>query len=223
MALANSLIHPDYLTGVKTVVFDCDGVLIDSLPANIKYYGDIKSKLGLPPITQSEISYVHMHTHKHAIEHIIPEELLPKAWECAKGYDSSSLVDYLTRSEGVHEFLWWLRSAGFQLAVNTSRADTIDFILELMDLEGFFSPVITSAKVVLPKPHPEGMHMIMQAHGVRPDEVAYIGDSLVDEKTAKASGVRFWAYKDQSLDAEVHIEDFWEIKAGMQQCYKGRS
>lgn len=223
MAIANHLMSPTFLERVKCVVFDCDGVLIDSLPANIKYYGDIKKQLGLPPITQSEIHYVHMHTHKHAIQHIVPPELLDKAWEATREYDSSSLVDYLKRSEGVREFLWWLRDAGFKLAVNTSRADTIDFILRIMDLEGFFFPVITSAKVVKPKPHPEGMYTIMQAHGVRPDEVAYIGDSLVDEKTAQASGVRFWAYKDQSLDAEVHIESFWDIKAAMQRCYNGNS
>jgi len=223
MAIANHLMNPTFLEGVKCVVFDCDGVLIDSLPANIKYYGDIKKQLGLPPITQSEIHYVHMHTHKHAIQHIVPPELLDKAWEATREYDSSSLVDYLKRSEGVREFLWWLRDAGFKLAVNTSRADTIDFILKIMDLEGFFFPVITSAKVVKPKPHPEGMYTIMQAHGVHPDEVAYIGDSLVDEKTAQASGVRFWAYKDQSLDAEVHIESFWDIKAAMQRCYSGNS
>ena len=65
--------------------------------------------------------------------------------------------------------------------------------------------------------------MILQAHGLQRHEVAYIGDSKVDEKTAQAAGVRFWAYKDQSLSAEVHIEDFWEIKAAMQQCYKGSS
>lgn len=221
MAIANQLMNPSLLEGLKCIVFDCDGVLIDSLKANIKYYGDIKARLGLPALTQSEIHFVHTRTHKHAIEHIVPAERLDEAWAAAKGYDSSSLVSYLKRSEGVREFLWWLRDAGFRLAVNTSRTDTMDFILKLMDLEGFFHPVITSAKVVVPKPHPEGMHMIMKAHGLSPNEVAYIGDSHVDEKTAKAAGVRFWAYRDQSLQAQVHIEDFWEIKAAMQRVYKG--
>jgi len=223
MAIANQLMNPQLLIGIKCVVFDCDGVLIDSLEANKKYYGNIKEQLGLSPLTASEIKYVHMHTHKDAIAHIVPEDRFADAWKIVKEFDSSSLVEYLKRSEGVREFLWWLRSANFQLAVNTSRTDTVDFILKIMDLEGFFHPVITSAKVVSPKPHPEGMHMIMQEHGVQPHEVAYIGDSQVDEKTAMASGVRFWAYKDQSLNAEVHIEDFWEIKAAMQRCYKGDS
>lgn len=221
MAIANQLMNPRLLEGLQCVVFDCDGVLIDSLKANIHYYGAIKEQLGLSPITPAEIKYVHMHTHKDAIAHIVPEEKLEAAWEATRNFDSSSLVQYLERSEGVREFLWWLRDAGFKLAVNTSRAESIHFILKIMDLEGFFFPVISSDKVVTPKPHPEGIHTILNAHGLLPKEVAYIGDSLVDEKTAQASGVRFWAYKDQSLNAEVHIENFWDIKAAMQRCYKG--
>lgn len=223
MAIANQLMNPQLLEGLKCIVFDCDGVLIDSLQANIFYYGKIKEQLGLPALTEAEAKYVHMHTHKDAIEHITPPELLDKAWEATEGFDSSSLVQYLKRSDGVREFLWWLRDAGFMLAVNTSRGESIDFILKIMDLEGFFHPVINSEKVVTPKPHPEGMFNIMNTHGLQRDEIAYIGDSLVDEKTAQASGVRFWAYKDQSLTAEVHIENFWDIKAAMQRCYKGSS
>lgn len=97
----------------------------------------------------------------------------------------------------------------------------MDAILKYMDLEGFFFPVITSAKVCTPKPHPEGMFIIMNELGLAPHEIGYIGDTSVDEQTAKASGVRFWAYRDVTLDAEIHINDFWSIKAAMQRWYKG--
>ena len=124
-------------------------------------------------------------------------------------------------SEGLLEFLWWLRDTGFFLAINTSRGETIDLIIEDKGLEGYFHPVITSAKVCKPKPHPEGVYKIMTKLQLQPHEVAYIGDSHVDEKTAQAAGVRFWAYKDVNLEAQVHINDFWSIKAAMQRCYKG--
>lgn len=221
MAIANELMNPCLVEGLKCVVFDCDGVLIDSYDANMKYYGLIKEKLGLPPLTDDEKHYVHTRTHKDAIRYIAPKGYFKKAWAAIGEIDSTSMMHHLKRSDGIREFLWWLRSAGFLLAVNTSRTDTMDQILKYMDLEGFFFPVITSAKVREPKPHPEGMFKIMSKLQVAPHEIAYVGDSHVDEKTAKASGVRFWAYKDQTLDAEVHIEDFWSIKAVMQRCYKG--
>ncbi|MEF2231049.1 MAG: HAD family hydrolase [Pseudodesulfovibrio sp.] len=222
MAIANHLMNPRLVRGVKTVVFDCDGVLIDSYEANMRYYGRIREDLGLPPMSESEKVYVHTHTHKDSVRHIVPDDLFGKAWRLVQAYDSSMLLPCLRRSEGIREFLEWLRSAGFRLAVNTSRTDTMDFILGIMDLGGFFQPVITSGVVSTPKPHPEGLHTIMRAHGVTPGEVAYIGDSHVDEKTAKAAGVRFWAYRDRTLDAEVHIDSFWDIRAAMQRSYKER-
>ncbi|NDV19792.1 HAD hydrolase-like protein [Pseudodesulfovibrio sp. JC047] len=221
MAVATLAVNPELLGGLKTVIFDCDGVLIQSYEANMQYYGMIREKLGLPPLTDSEKYYVHSRTHREAVEHIVPADRFDEAWELVRDYDSSTLHQYLKRSEGVREFLCWLRDAGFGLAVNTSRGDTMDGILTLMDLQGFFHPVMTSDKVAVPKPHPEGVLTILREHDVQPHEVAYIGDSIVDQKTAEASGVRFWAYRDANLTADVHIDDFGMIKAAMESVYKG--
>ncbi|MCJ2163701.1 MULTISPECIES: HAD hydrolase-like protein [unclassified Pseudodesulfovibrio] len=223
MALANPIMNPRLLEGLKTIVFDNDGVLIDSYEANMRYYGAIKEQLGLPPMTDAEKVFVHTRTHNEAVRHIVSADQVDRAFEIIGGFDSASLQQYLKRSIGIREFLCWLRGMGFGLAVNTSRGQSMDMILEMMDLEGFFHPVITSCKVSLPKPHPEGLYRIMHEHGVRPHEVAYIGDSIVDQKAAQAAGVRFWAYRDSRLSAEVHIENFWDIRAAMQRCYKGNS
>lgn len=221
MALANSIMNPRLLEGLKTIVFDNDGVLVDSYEANMVYYGTIREKLDLPPMTEAERVFVHTHTHNEAVRHIVPAEVVDEAFEIGSNIDQSLLHPYLKRPEGLREFLWWLRDAGFNLAINTSRGESMEMILDLLDLRGFFYPVVTSIKVTVPKPHPEGMHIIMREHSVQPHEVAYIGDSAVDERCAQAAGVRFWAYKDQALNAEVHIDSFWDIKAAMQQSYKG--
>lgn len=221
MALANPIMNPRLLEGLKTIVFDNDGVLVDSYEANMVYYGTIRETLGMEPMSDAERHFVHTRTHNEAVRHIVPADKVEEAFEIGRNIDQSLLHPHLKRSDGIHEFLWWLRDAGFNLAVNTSRGESMDMILDLLDLHGFFHPVITSAKVTVPKPHPEGLHRIMREHGVRPDEVAYIGDSIVDEKAAQAAGVRFWAYKDNALNAQVHIDSFWDIKAAMQRCYKG--
>lgn len=222
MAIANPIMNPRLLTGLKTIVFDNDGVIVDSYEANRHYYGMIREELDLPPLTDAEMHFVHTHTHGEAIRHIVPAEKFEQAMEIGENYDVANLKPYYKRSEGLRRFLAFLRSAGFNLAINTSRGDSMYMLIDHLDLENFFHPIITSNKVCVPKPHPEGLHTIMREHGVRPDEVAYIGDSYVDEKCAIAAGVRFWAYKDQALNAEVHIENFLDIKAAMQQCYKGR-
>lgn len=223
MALANPIMNPRLLEGLKTIVFDNDGVLIDSYDANMHYYGSIREELGLPPLSEAEKYYVHTRTHLEAVRHIVPEDQLGRALAFGANMDPASLAPYFKRSAGIREFLWWLRDAGFNMAVNTSRGESMGMVLELMDLTGFFHPVITSSKVSQPKPHPEGLYRIMREHNVRPDEVAYIGDSIVDQHAAEAAGVRFWAYRDRCLTAEVHIDSFWDIRAAMQRCYKGHA
>lgn len=221
MAIANPMMHPRLLEGLKTIIFDNDGVLIDSYEANMIYYGTIRRELGMEPMTEAERYFVHSRTHDEAVRHIVPEDRLERAFEIGRTMDQASLAPYFKRSDGIFEFLWWLRAAGFRMAVNTSRGESMGLVLRLTGLEAFFHPVVTSCTVSLPKPHPEGVFRIMRAHGVRPDEVAYIGDSVVDQRAAQAAGVRFWAYRDPALEAEVYIEDFWSIRAAMQQCYKG--
>jgi len=127
----------------------------------------------------------------------------------------------LKRMDGLFEFLWWLRDCGFPMAINTSRTDTMNLVLELMDLEGFFYPVVTSADVRRPKPHPEPMYQAMNKIGARPEEVVFIGDSVVDQHCAQAAGVRFWAYGNQHLEADLHITDYWTLRRCMQRAYPG--
>jgi phosphoglycolate phosphatase-like HAD superfamily hydrolase len=221
MAIANPLMNLRLVEGLKTIVFDNDGVLIDSYEANMVYYGTIRERLGLPPMDDAERYFVHSRTHDEAVRHIVPADKLKEAFEIGATMNQADLAPYFKRSDGIREFLWWLRAAGFNLAVNTSRGESMSLVLKLTDLEGFFHPIITSCVVSKPKPHPEGVFRIMRAHGVRPDEVAYIGDSIVDQRAARAAGVRFWAYGDQNLEADVFIENFWAIRAAMQRCYKG--
>lgn len=223
MALANPIMNPRPLEGLRTIVFDNDGVLVDSYEANMVYYGVIREELGLPPMTEAERVYVHSRTHNEAVRHIVPADKQDRALEIGRNFDATLLHPYLKRTDGLGEFLWWLRDAGFNLAINTSRGESMEMLLDLLDLRGFFHPVVTSDKVSVPKPHPEGLHWIMRDHGVRPDEVAYIGDSIVDERAARAAGVRFWAFRNPPLNAAVHIDNFWDIKAALQGVYKGRA
>ncbi len=211
----------DCLKGLKCIVFDCDGVLIDSYDANMRYYGMVKETLGLPPLTPDEKVYVHSHTHKEGLEYITPEDRFEDAWKFQEGFHYKDLLPYLKLSDGLHELLWWLRDAGFLMAVNTSRTDTMPLILNQFDLEPYFHPVITSADVRRPKPNAEGMHRIMAKLNVEAHEIAFIGDTAVDMRTARNSGVRFWAYGDELLDADVHISDFWTLRRLLHRAYEG--
>jgi HAD superfamily hydrolase (TIGR01509 family) len=71
--------------------------------------------------------------------------------------------------------------------------------------------VVTALDVKNPKPHPESVEKIIQKLNLRKEEVVFVGDSEVDQQTAKSSGVRFIAYKNREIATDAFIEDHLEL------------
>ncbi|MGX9366489.1 HAD family hydrolase [Desulfoplanes sp. PS50] len=197
---------------VRGIIFDCDGVLFDSKEVNRKYYNALRFALDLPPLSESELDYAHMQTVSKALDRIIPENRKNEMHRVRRKLSYKDYIPYLKPMDGIYALLETLRSLGIRMAVNTNRLDTMERILERFDLSMYFFPVITSARVAFPKPHPEGIHAILKKWRLDRDEVRYIGDSRVDEVTASRAGVRFWAYDNDGLLAHRHISDFWALK-----------
>jgi phosphoglycolate phosphatase-like HAD superfamily hydrolase len=85
-------------------------------------------------------------------------------------------------------------------------------VLERFDLTHFFHPVMTAAKVALPKPDPEGLRRIVEDWGFAHREMSYLGDSSVDQETTSRAGVPFWAYRNRDLRAQLHVDSFHELR-----------
>lgn len=198
-------------SGIKGIIFDCDGVLFDSRDVNRRYYNLIRQELGMEPMDRSEEEYVHMHTADKSVAHIVPPARMAEANRVRKSLSYRSLMPYMRPEDGLVPCLETLRKRNIRMGVNTNRKDTMELVLELFHLEMFFFPVVTAAKVVTPKPHPEGVHAILKSWNMARTDVVYIGDSLLDQLTCQRAGVRFWAFKNESLTAEMHVPDFWTL------------
>jgi HAD superfamily hydrolase (TIGR01549 family) len=197
---------------VRGIIFDCDGVLFDSKEVNRQYYNALRFALGLPELSPSELEYAHMQTVSKALDRIIPRDRMQEMHKVRQKLSYKDYIPHLRPADGLYALLDTLRHLGVRMAVNTNRLDTMEVILERFDLSVYFFPVITSARVAFPKPHPEGIYAILRAWKLGREEVRYIGDSKVDEITANRAGVRFWAYGNEKLTAHRHIADFWTLK-----------
>lgn len=87
-----------------------------------------------------------------------------------------------------------LKREGIPTAVVTSKfRRRVDAILELRGATHLVDAVVGSDDVTHPKPDPEGLFLAARLMGVRPEEMLYVGDTLVDADAAASAGVDFAA------------------------------
>ena len=198
---------------VKCVIYDCDGVLFDSLEANWRLYNDLCASVGRSPLEEDEVDYVHCHTVYQAIHHIFREDAdqEKKALELLKGIDLKKYIVYLKMEPHLLETLRTLKEKGFLRAISTNRTTSMPHVMERFELEPYFEMVVTALDVENPKPHPESLEKIMKAFGLDREEAVFVGDSEVDQQTAASARIRFVAYKNREIASDGFIEDHQDL------------
>ena len=139
---------------VSAVIFDCDGVLFDSRQANINFYNHILAHFGLPPMTEDQVSYVHMHTADESIRLIFQgTPYINEAQEYRMRLDYTPFINDMVMEPGLKELLKLLKPE-FGIALATNRSNTIGKVLEWNGLDKYFDIVVSSLDVEKHKPHP---------------------------------------------------------------------
>lgn len=190
------------------LIFDCDGVMIDSEAANRFFYDSVLSWLGLPSMTPEQEKYAFMATATDALKAVVPQhmhERIPEAIE--KGMDYNR--DVMPRVKLMPGFLDFIKEAykrGLHMAIDTNRTNLgIQRVLDFFELTLYFNPVVSSS-MVAPKPSPEGVFLICKQWGKKADQLLFIGDSQNDCDTAKNAGAMFAAFGNGGLECDCGIK-----------------
>ena len=194
---------------VRCVIYDCDGVLFDSLDANTRLYNDLCLAAGRSPLIEEEMGYVHSHTVFEAIHFLFKENpvSVEKALKLLKELDVAKYIVYLKMEPHLLETLDVLKKRGVRRAINTNRTTSMKHIMERFHLWPHFDMVVTALDVKHPKPHPESIEKIVNHFGLSKEEVVLVGDSEVDKQTARSSGILFVAYKNREIAEDLFIQD----------------
>lgn len=194
------------------VAFDCDGVMFDSVQANMDYYNSILEHFKKPLMTPLQLVYAHMHTANEVLANLFPDpDDLKAAIEFRKKMSYWPFIKEMRIEPGLKDLLKKIRPE-YKTAIATNRTDTMKGILEVHELEGLFDLVVSALDVDRPKPHPDALIKILEHFGVGPSQAVYIGDSPLDEMAAKAAGIPLVAYNNKDLSADYHITNLKEIE-----------
>ena len=104
---------------------------------------------------------------------------------------------------GAVEVIRGLKGQGVKCGiVSSKRGDTIEIIMERLKVMDTLTLVIGSHDVKKAKPDPEGLLCAMERMGVRPEEMLFCGDTVLDAGAARNAGCDFAAVLNGTTPAE---------------------
>lgn len=197
----------------RVLILDCDGVMFDSREANAAYYNYILEKLGLAPITEEEVAYVHASTADEAVAYLLRRRGfsdMERYRKVREGMDYLPFIKLMRPEPHLRELLEAL-PRGIKRAISTNRTYTIEYVLEHFGLRDYFDLVVSALDVERPKPDPGSLYRVLEHFGLEPEEALFVGDTERDAEASRRAGVPFVAYKNEALRADHYIEDLLEL------------
>lgn len=196
---------------IKAIIYDCDGVLIDSRDSNEAYYNHILEHFGQPPLTVEHLRMIQFLTAGEVMALIFDGTgLLVDAITFEKALDNDRFIPLIHVEPNTREALTHLRQK-YHTAIATNRGKSLRPLLAYHGLTSMFDMVVSSYDVSQTKPHPECLNIILNHFRLMPEEALYIGDNEIDQVLCERAGMPFIAYKNPSLRAAHHIGDHIEL------------
>lgn len=176
------------------LIFDLDGTLIDSKLDLAHAVNAARAHLALPPLENDRVySYVGDGAPvlmRRALGPEAPEEEVQKALEYFYAYYREHMLDHTRLYPGVRESLDRLRGEGVRMAVLTNKPVRFSQgIIDGLDLASHFFRVYGGNSFPRKKPDPMGVQALLREAAVQPEAALMVGDSAVDVRTARNSGI----------------------------------
>lgn len=178
---------------LKGIIFDLDGVVVDSHAAHLQAWTEFFYGLGRD-VPDGELAFVlegrkREEILRHFLGDLSPEQVLDY------GSHKDALFRGYTRElkplEGVMEFLDALRDTGLEVGLASSASRVrVDRTLKELGLESRFRVTISGDDVKAGKPDPEIFRLAAQGLGLRSGETLVCEDAVCGVEAAKAAGMK---------------------------------
>ena len=199
---------------LKTVLFDLDGTLIDSIQLIIDSYHHTLEAHGLPARTDQQwLDGIGTPLRVQFAEWAHDEAQMEAMIATYRDYNIFHHDRRVSVYPGVVEMVRAVRTAGCRTGLVTSKNRVGAFRgLRLAGLEEAMDVVIGADDVTNPKPHREPVDRAVAHLGADPATTVYVGDSIHDMHSGRSAGVRtaavLWGPFGRS-DLEPAMPDFW--------------
>ncbi|MGW7824506.1 HAD family hydrolase [Streptomyces puniciscabiei] len=187
---------------IRLIVFDCDGVLVDSEPIAVRTHVALGAELGWP-LSESDVMNRFVGRSTTSIGEQIAERLgdeTARIWdEGFREMHAEAVDESLTPVDGIVEALDGLQAAGLGarhwcIASSGSHEKMRHTLGRVGLYERFEGRIFSAHEVERGKPAPDLFLHAAQRMGVDPSRCAVVEDSRFGVQAATAAGMRSFGY-----------------------------
>lgn len=205
--------------GLKGIIFDLDGVLVDTVPLHFKAWRKMFAEYGKDFSFEEYKKKVNGIPRTDGVRAILPHlssQELNEASSCKQNY----FLEFL-KKEGVKvynstvDFIKELKKQKIKVAV-ISSSKNCRHILERAGLLELFDVIITGNDIKKGKPDPEIFLLACKKLNLNPQECVVFEDAYLGVKAAKNAGIKCvgidrYNNPERLQDADIVISDVSEI------------
>jgi HAD superfamily hydrolase (TIGR01549 family) len=174
---------------LKGILFDMDGVLIDSFFAWLGLVNQTAKSFGFTPIKEDTFRQVYGQSTHEDVQAFFPGQT-------TEVIDNFYETHFFDHKDGIHTFedakevFNKLENLNFQIAVVTNTVNNLaKGILEYAKL--YPKVLIGGDDVAHGKPEPDMLFLACEKLSINPSQVIMIGDSKFDKESAEKAGIYF--------------------------------
>ena len=172
------------------VLFDLDGLLVDSEPLQFQAYGYAFDQFGIQ-LTMDD--WIRWHSAESSTARWVESQQLDldvqQLREVKKRYYDTLIVDELQLKPGARELVMDCAKSLQLAVVSASRRESIEACLDKFNLGRHFTCYISGSEVARSKPFPDPYLAALHALQATADRAAAVEDSLTGYRSASAAGL----------------------------------
>ncbi|MDA8572308.1 HAD family phosphatase [Flavobacteriaceae bacterium] len=208
---------------LKAVLFDMDGVIVDTEPLHHKAYQQMFSKVGIEVSSSMYEGFTGQSTYdicKQLCSHFELKQNPQELVQLKRDFFTKLFFedDDLQLINGVEQLIKnYFDNCLTLILASSASMFTINNVMKRFNLDPYFSEKLSGADLKASKPHPEIFINAAKAARVLQNECFVIEDSTNGIKAAKGAGIFCVAYKSEHSKnqdytlADMVISDYNEI------------
>jgi phosphoglycolate phosphatase len=181
------------LGDIELIIYDLDGVLIDSTDAIVEAFEKTLNEIGVE-YEEEKLMPLMGHGLIHILEEVLPEEHRGREWELRERYihhfqESDTRLTRLLPD--VEDALRRLKERGYRQSVATNKTSSeAKRILALLGVDDVFDLVVGFLDVPNAKPAPDMILYTLERLGVEKEHAVFVDDTAFGLKAGVEAGVK---------------------------------